>query len=367
MKKHLINTKSKIPIFIIMFCFSGFIMAKDFRSKDETTGNWTNNNTWIGDIPALTNLEGNSHIYIQGYVSLSGSLDYSSNGSLTIMAGDTLFVDGNMNTSGTFKVNIYGILIINGNLSLGGSSDVGNNGKVIVIGDVTNSGSSDIVNSGNFYVAGNYEAAKITNTTGAVLGDESLLYASDPTLFNFVNQITNSALPVQLTKFDARLDFGKIILNFSTHSEQNFDYFSIERSADAKNYTVIGKVKGSGWSQEKRNYTFTDNNPLPGLNYYRLKAVDFDGYMEYFPPISIYNDDAIVQVFTMVKDKNLIINSNINASVSLISMGGLKVFTGQITNGVNELTLSASLGKGVYSLIVVNDQNVVKRTKVYIE
>jgi len=40
-------------------------------------------------------------------------------------------------------------------------------------------------------------------------------------------------------------------------------------------------VQGSGNSITTQNYSFIDENPLNGINYYRLKQIDYDGKFTY--------------------------------------------------------------------------------------
>lgn len=89
-------------------------------------------------------------------------------------------------------------------------------------------------------------------------------------------------LPVQLTAFDAVLTAErKVLLSWTTESELNSDYFEVERSADATYFERIGTVDAAGFSTHTLKYNLTDENPLNGVSYYRLKQVDFDGTFEY--------------------------------------------------------------------------------------
>lgn len=96
-----------------------------------------------------------------------------------------------------------------------------------------------------------------------------------------------SVLPIELTSFTAKLSGTSVNLNFSTASERNNDYFSIERSSNGYHFSEIGRVKGAGDSNVPQVYTFTDDEPLPGKNYYRLRQVDFDGKYAYSPVVSV--------------------------------------------------------------------------------
>ncbi len=82
-------------------------------------------------------------------------------------------------------------------------------------------------------------------------------------------------LPVELITFTGHLiDNQKVALLWQTASETNNKGFEIERSLDAKNFEKIGFVQGNGTTQSISNYNFIDENPIEGVNYYRLKQLD---------------------------------------------------------------------------------------------
>lgn len=85
------------------------------------------------------------------------------------------------------------------------------------------------------------------------------------------------ALPIELLSFKAVKKEIHSLLTFATASERNNARFEIERSADGRVFQVIGVVKGAGDAQTQNNYTFTDEHPMRGINYYRLRQVDVDG------------------------------------------------------------------------------------------
>jgi hypothetical protein len=84
-------------------------------------------------------------------------------------------------------------------------------------------------------------------------------------------------LPVKLLQFGAKTQRKTVVLAWKTATELNNDYFDIERSFDNNTWQKIGQVKGNGTINTLKNYTFTDNNPQIGTNYYRLRQTDFDG------------------------------------------------------------------------------------------
>ena len=97
----------------------------------------------------------------------------------------------------------------------------------------------------------------------------------------------NSALPITLSSFRARPRGSDVLLEWVTAVELNNDYMAIERSTDGRRYEELGRVNGMGTTQEAQSYSFVDKAPASGVNYYRLRQVDFDGQYEYHGPVSL--------------------------------------------------------------------------------
>ncbi|MEO6254480.1 MAG: T9SS type A sorting domain-containing protein [Ferruginibacter sp.] len=89
-------------------------------------------------------------------------------------------------------------------------------------------------------------------------------------------------LPVNFLYFNVRKQGKNIaLLNWKTAQETNSSHYDVERSTDALNYRFIGKVTATGNTSTESSYSFTDNAPAKGFNYYRLKQVDRDGRFIY--------------------------------------------------------------------------------------
>jgi hypothetical protein len=94
-------------------------------------------------------------------------------------------------------------------------------------------------------------------------------------------------LPVELLSFEATAVNNEYIkLNWSTATEINNDGFEIQRSLDGVNFTKIGWANGMGNTSNKQDYLFNDFEAVAGVNYYRLKQIDFNGDFEYSPIVS---------------------------------------------------------------------------------
>ncbi len=107
-------------------------------------------------------------------------------------------------------------------------------------------------------------------------------------------------LPVEIFYFQALVTKkGQIELDWQTASETNNSGFKIQRSANGTSWDDLTFIPGHGTTQEEQSYTFTDGRPLPGLNYYRLKQIDFDGNFEYSKVVTVDTgrDENTVSLF----------------------------------------------------------------------
>jgi hypothetical protein len=104
----------------------------------------------------------------------------------------------------------------------------------------------------------------------------------------------NTPLPVELLNFTALCKNQNILVEWSTASETNNFFFTIERSLSPSgggagggfNWNSIATINGAGNSNNLLNYSFTDILPSPngegqGVRYYRLKQTDFNGAFTY--------------------------------------------------------------------------------------
>jgi hypothetical protein len=83
-------------------------------------------------------------------------------------------------------------------------------------------------------------------------------------------------LPVELIAFKGAATAEGVTLTWTTASEKNNDYFSIQYSKDGRNFESAGYVKGKGTTSTANNYSFTHKDATAGKMYYRLKQVDLD-------------------------------------------------------------------------------------------
>jgi hypothetical protein len=118
-----------------------------------------------------------------------------------------------------------------------------------------------------------------------------------------------TTLPIELISFKGyRSGEGSAVLKWSTASEINNDFFTVERSPDAVNWEVVGSVEGAGNSTEQIDYEFTDFSCPNKATYYRLKQTDFDEKFKYESKIQIEKHKDPDQLFIHIDPLNNYLN-----------------------------------------------------------
>ncbi len=192
-----------------------------------------------------------------------------------------------------------------------------------------------------------------------------------------IDACLSSPLPVELLGFSGDCDGNKNLLMWSTASEENNDYFSLERSNDGFNYREIAVIQGQGNKQTLSEYSFEDINVSRGVVYYRLSQFDYDGRSEIFDIIAVENDCVEDNQLTAHYSSNTQIIKLFHEydyrdikSISLFSVGGQKVFGetdhSTVDLGYSEITLKKELVDGIY-IIQLQTIDGVKSAKIIIQ
>lgn len=160
--------------------------------------------------------------------------------------------------------------------------------------------------------------------------------------------------------FSAKPNDGAVDLTWTTASERYNSHFDIQRSANGRDWTNIGTVKGNGTTASKNSYKFTDDAPLSHINYYRLKQVDFDDKFDYSAIVSVNmrtGGKGFMVYPNPVSDKLNLVSSSLDTegSVQIFDMKGSLVRTLPIGN--NQLDVF-DLPIGLYQLRLINRNGV---------
>jgi hypothetical protein len=179
-------------------------------------------------------------------------------------------------------------------------------------------------------------------------------------------------LPIQLLFFKVKQTNTGHLLEWATVSEINFNYFSVERSSDGINFRELEQVKGHGNTNERKDYSLENRNPLLGKNYYRLKSVDFDGTSEYFNVVSLdFEGDKTFVVFPNPASGNTVnFSTNFvpgaNAAITVFDNSGTVVGVYRPTDSFQSVTFDNKLRSGLYfARLVTKDYVKVERFVVH--
>lgn len=172
-------------------------------------------------------------------------------------------------------------------------------------------------------------------------------------------------LPIELLSFNTELAGEAVNISWTTASETDNDFFTLERSEDGVNWSMLAEVTGAGTTTVQKNYEFTDYNPMPGLSYYRLKQTDYDGQFELFPAsVVLYEPDNLFKAFPNPTSGilNITTSSDLsNASISVKNLNGQTLQVGESTSSHQTALDISNLPIGVYLLEIVYPESVVSK------
>lgn len=196
------------------------------------------------------------------------------------------------------------------------------------------------------------------NIPAGITTSPNVLYleVNVPSFSHFViHPITISPLPIQLINFDALLNNNQVDIKWTTTSEVNNDYFTVQRSKDGKNWSDIEKVDGAGNSSSPINYFTIDKNPLIGTSYYRLKQTDFDGHYSYsdIKVVSYTIESSIVILYPNPSNGIITIESSSDelSDIKIYNAIGQEVSNLTVLNQIDETKIVidiSTLANGVY-------------------
>lgn len=166
-------------------------------------------------------------------------------------------------------------------------------------------------------------------------------------------------LPITLINFNAICRESHILLTWQTITEINNNFFTLERSADAKNWIEIATIEGAGNSNSIENYSFNDYFFSDKTVYYRLKQTDFNGDFEYFNVAvanCLTNSATKVTIFPNPTNRFLNVEFNIdeqiNYNLTITDLLGKMVFVENVANlkkGKNTINFDLNIvPKGIY-------------------
>jgi trimeric autotransporter adhesin len=213
--------------------------------------------------------------------------------------------------------------------------------------DVNNPASPSLAigknNGGGWYNIGRTAADASTVTSS------SFTSFSDFALASTDADITNNPLPVELLSFQSERQQETVRVTWATASERNNARFEVQRSATSREFHTIASVPGQGTTIRRHDYTVLDQQPLPGLAYYRLRQLDIDGKESFSPAVAVATSREIALYPNPVRTELHLTAPA--ATYRVLSMVGSMVLAGTATNGTAILDVT-KLPAGMYHLEV---------------
>ncbi len=305
-------------IWVLFLAFHAGESARAAIGSSVLNGSWNDPNTWsFGGINRLPTC-GDTITIPSGYsVTVNSQVDYSACGTFlyVIVEGSLLFTNGNklqLPCNSTVQVMSGGVIRK--------TTPGGGNSTFIEICEIIEWSAGD----------------------GDLYGPVTL---------------GGNELPVTLLSFHAKRVSRHVELSWTTASEINNDYFTVEVSADGINFRAVSIVPGSGNSNIIRRYGYTDESPYSGTSYYRLKQRDYDGTISYSPVVAIkFYGDELLEFVTVSSDSesvNLFVGnaSKKELSISMRDAKGMLVRQGNVNIPAGESVYAidmSGMARGIY-------------------
>lgn len=327
----------------------------------------------------IYNNEG-ADVDISGYtIEVGGSTEFTFPASTTILDGAFLTIalgsngDGTYNNDNPFTPDFNSLGVANAAVATTNSTNTLSNSTQTIALKTAGGSNADIVTYDDGDVSGTdgqgasmeIIAWQLDNSTTAINWQASAAAGGSP---GSAGQ--SLAIPIELSTFTATTIGEAINVFWRTETEENNAYMVLERSADAKNFYEIAVIEGNGTTYEPIEYTYLDESPLKGINFYRIRQVDFDGTINYHGIVSatietIGSHDVRILPNIVSSQFDILFSSNITGEVqlSIYNMNG-QVLRSEVLNTLNgRKTINISdYQAGVYVVVFsTENQTITKR------
>lgn len=201
--------------------------------------------------------------------------------------------------------------------------------------------------------SGSYQVATTVNTFGSD--------SEAPMVLANLGAILSVDDPVTVNYFTGVKQSGKHLLNWklTCNSSPAVTMF-VERSINGINYTTVFTEQATAL-RCRQPFSFTDDQPAPGVNYYRLKMTDVDGKISYSTVVTLINAMAGINIQHIAPNPVTTNSFNVKISVAKAQQAALIITDMQgrmlqknavsLFAGFNSVPVNvAELAKGSYQL-----------------
>ena len=188
---------------------------------------------------------------------------------------------------------------------------------------------------------------------------------------NYRSDFTISApLSVNLATFGAICTDHSIKLKWGIQNDLDIVKYEIEKSSTGLVFTSIGAITANGISTESK-YVFTDNDPIVGTNYYRMKVYHKNTAVNISSIVRIYFGEVGNTIFIYPNPSGSELSVRFAAvnkgryQMSVLSNDGQRLVTMPIvhdgTDKTVKINMPATLPKGVYRLFLIDKDQFYKQ------
>ena len=265
---------------------AAILMITSANAKTYTVGSgkWSDASVWGGQYIGST-IKADDVVIITGQMTMNTSIVVEGTLQVEKGAGMVGMKDLVVTKSGKFVNN--GNTVVKRILNEG---SISNNMIMEAMLDITNK--SAIENNNNMVAGNNFDSfgGNAAGKGGAyfinnnVSSSPSAKFGSDVKVF-YGNMIENESTASVSMNLDATVKMNAVVLSVSNPSKTNVSLFSIEKSNDGKNFTLVEMV--SNISKSEVAMTYTDNKVNSNLTYYRVKAINAMGEETVLPVAAV--------------------------------------------------------------------------------
>ncbi len=222
------------------------------------------------------------------------------------------------------------------------------------------------------------EDGHVSGILGGILslfGGKSITGSAKETIQNYVDtktevnaeiingliSLVSSLLPISLTSFSASQNGDEIEIAWTTNSEVNNDYFTVEYSTNGVSFKTLEIVQGNGTTSEVNEYAITtEASRFNGVVYFRLKQTDYNGEYSYSDVITlmvesskelyVYPNPATEFVSVSGTYKTAIVQDMFGKKVA-VATNGEQIFVGNLSSGTYYVVVATENGRKVLPFV----------------
>lgn len=172
--------------------------------------------------------------------------------------------------------------------------------------------------------------------------------------------VLNVPLPVELVSFTAHYDGAQVNLGWTTATEVNNDYFTVERSKNGEGFSELFRKPGAGNSTIMRSYSGVDPQPYEGLSYYRLRQTDFNGQYSFsrIVPVEVQQGSSTFGISNVISandqlELHLSCDCSGSLNVEVYDLKGRRIYAQQIDQPGQQTSVYLSTTGWAESLYLV--------------